>query len=1025
MALFVAGLGCAYAQDIQHLYDETGRLVGTVAPSGDSAYYTYDPAGNITATRRITAGAIDLAEFTPNSGVVGTTVTLWGSGFSTTASANSVRFNGTTATVVSATANKLVVTVPAGATTGPIAITSPSGTVTSTSNFTVLANNGAPTLASFTPTMGPPGTVVTITGSRFDTTPGGTRVEFNGRPAAITSMTATTLSVVVPVGSAGRIRVATVEGSVNSAADFLILPSGFSAADVMVSRRATVGGAAQTLNILSNKAGVLLFDGAGFQYRSVNLTAFTASPTSVLFKVYAPSGGAPIMEGSVHNSLRTIHLPPLPQLGTYAVYFRSSSTVDLSAAVIADPALGKNGTALNSSFSFPGQTVRMTMNGAAGKDWVINFSDLAITGASSYFYYTVTRPDGAEIVANGYCNISGSGCSAEKLNLPVSGTYVIKITPNPLGTTGTFIAKSWESSRVTGALSLGTTKTYTSTVPGQVVQYTFNGTAGQQLGAAFSNFTTSVAGASLKFVVLKPDNTELTSATITAATTAPVPQVVDIPALPSAGVYTVQVYPNPLNNASLITTFSGEVLVTQDVLGTLATDGTSTNVSINQVGQTARLSFNGTAGKDWVLNIFDVSMSGSAPQVDYTITRPDNTTITGGSCSPAGFNCSMKVAALPVTGTYTVKFTPNPVGSVGNFLGRSWESSPVTGVLTVGTSSTVTSTVPGQAVQYTFSGTAGQQLGMALSNFTTSVSADNLYVTVTKPDKNTLISSIITAASTAPVPKVLDLPVLPTTGTYTVRVSPYPNVGSGVTTLTTFSGQVLLSEDVAAVVPANGTPTNVNIALPGQTARLSFTGTAGTDWVVNFSGLVLTGTSPYINYVIKKPDGGTLVGNNCAASSANGCQQAAYPLPVTGTYTIVVTPYPAGSTGTFTVKSWASSRVTGALTLGTPSTMTSTVPGQAVQYTFTGTASQLLRLTLSNFTTSVSDATLSVLVLKPDATTLASVNITAANTTPTAKVLDVPVLPVTGTYTVRIYPNPSYNTSLTTTFSGQALLGVR
>jgi hypothetical protein len=77
--------------------------------------------------------------FSPQQGyVVLTSVTIRGQGFSPTASANAVQFNGTPATVTSATATTLVVTVPSGATTGPISVTVGGATASSDTNFTVL-----------------------------------------------------------------------------------------------------------------------------------------------------------------------------------------------------------------------------------------------------------------------------------------------------------------------------------------------------------------------------------------------------------------------------------------------------------------------------------------------------------------------------------------------------------------------------------------------------------------------------------------------------------------------------------------------------------------------------------------------------------------------------------------------------------------------------------------------------------------------------------------------------------------------
>lgn len=157
--------------DVQYIYDEAGRLTGAIDPSGNAAQYNYDAAGNITGITRTTSATVSIIEFTPNSGPVGAIVTIWGTGFSATPAQNTVRFNGTAATVSSAAVNKLVVTVPSGATTGTISVTSPNGSATSTQSFTVTtASTAAPTITGFTPTIGLVGAAVTVNGTNFQST---------------------------------------------------------------------------------------------------------------------------------------------------------------------------------------------------------------------------------------------------------------------------------------------------------------------------------------------------------------------------------------------------------------------------------------------------------------------------------------------------------------------------------------------------------------------------------------------------------------------------------------------------------------------------------------------------------------------------------------------------------------------------------------------------------------------------------------------------------------------------------------
>ena len=90
-----------------------------------------------TATATLTiAASLAITSVTPSSGPVGSQVTLSGSGFDPVAANDRVVFTGATsvgvvATVVSASATQLQVTVPAGAQSGPITLTTPAGSATS------------------------------------------------------------------------------------------------------------------------------------------------------------------------------------------------------------------------------------------------------------------------------------------------------------------------------------------------------------------------------------------------------------------------------------------------------------------------------------------------------------------------------------------------------------------------------------------------------------------------------------------------------------------------------------------------------------------------------------------------------------------------------------------------------------------------------------------------------------------------------------------------------------------------------
>ncbi len=119
----------------RYVYDDNGRLHAVISPSGETAVYEYDAAGNLTAVRRLPADALMLFNFSPREGYFGTVVTFTGTGFG--AGVTSVSFNGTPASVVEFTNSSVVAEVPQGATTGPVTITTPRGSVTTASPFNV------------------------------------------------------------------------------------------------------------------------------------------------------------------------------------------------------------------------------------------------------------------------------------------------------------------------------------------------------------------------------------------------------------------------------------------------------------------------------------------------------------------------------------------------------------------------------------------------------------------------------------------------------------------------------------------------------------------------------------------------------------------------------------------------------------------------------------------------------------------------------------------------------------------------
>jgi len=142
--LLVPGTLTAQPPSVYYVYDELNRLVAVVDQQGDAATYTYDAVGNILRIDRFDAtglaGGVAISLFAPSAGAVGATVQVFGKGFGPTITQNSLLFNGRPSTITAAAPNRLVATVPAGATTGRISLTAPSGSATSSRLFRVLGD---------------------------------------------------------------------------------------------------------------------------------------------------------------------------------------------------------------------------------------------------------------------------------------------------------------------------------------------------------------------------------------------------------------------------------------------------------------------------------------------------------------------------------------------------------------------------------------------------------------------------------------------------------------------------------------------------------------------------------------------------------------------------------------------------------------------------------------------------------------------------------------------------------------------
>ncbi|NOT56638.1 MAG: hypothetical protein HOP18_18730 [Deltaproteobacteria bacterium] len=654
-AIFVSE---AYADDVQYVYDDLGRLSAVInATTNEAAIYQYDAVGNLLGIVRQPASTLAILNFTPKSGAVGTSVTIVGLGFSPTATQNSVTFNGTPTIVLSATATQLVVTVPTGATTGTIAVTTPSGSATSSSSFTVTSGSSttvAPTITSFTPTVGVPGTAVTISGSNFATPAGENRILFYTAQAVTNTATPTSLTTSVPTAAtSGPIAVTTPAGQGVSTADFFVPPAPYTASAVAVATRLTFGQSQSVTLSTANTIALLLINGTAGHRIGVNLTNVTLSSSTV--SITNPYGQV-VASATVTTAGAFVESPLLLLSGTYTISVipNGSATggmtvtphdiVDLTGPIV-------SGSTMTMNLTNPGQQSRLTFTATAGQRASVQVSNSTFSNcANERFFFR--EPDstpwievGVFLGAPDYMTIGGTLCPnifMDAKGFQQTGTYQLVIDPTAT-TTGQITLTLYVFDDVTVPVPFGTATTATTTIPGQNAQLTFPGTTGQRILVYINN--AAVAGG---YSITNPDGTTLVGSSMSTGA------YLDTRVLPQTGTYTVLM--NPTGSAMGSATFT-VYDVPADVTGAIP-PGIATTVTVPTPGQAARLTFSGTAGQKASLLINNTTISAGA----VVINKPDGAWLASIAIT-AGF---LDAVTLPVTGTYTVVIDPTGI-ALGSF----------------------------------------------------------------------------------------------------------------------------------------------------------------------------------------------------------------------------------------------------------------------------------------------------------------------------------------------------------------------
>ena len=177
------------------------------------------------------------------------------------------------------------------------------------------------------------------------------------------------------------------------------------------------------------------------------------------------------------------------------------------------------------------------------------------------------------------------------------------------------------------------------------------------------------------------------------------------------------------------------------------------------------------------------------------------------------------VAALTAGAVYTIKIDPQSVNTGSMTVTLYTVPADATGtILTNGSATAVSNSVPGQNIVYSFTGALNQKVSLDMSSVSIGSSpGGGTLVTILKPDGTQL--GVPYALGTDG--KFVDPVTLPVAGTYKIKLDPIgANTGSATLKLYT------VPADISTTVTKNGATVTPTTTVPGQNATVTFTGVA-------------------------------------------------------------------------------------------------------------------------------------------------------------------------------------------------------
>lgn len=343
----------------------------------------------------VEAKAPGISSIEPDSGTVGTEVTIMGMNFSAVASENSITFNGTTASVKSASKTELVTEVPQGATDGPVKVTVKQKSTTGPDFDVIMTGTMQVKIATSGPDQDADGYTVSVDGSQG------------------TSVDATDTLYVPKLGKgAHSVQLA------GMASNCSLTGSNPRNLDIAAGDTTSTTFEISCSEVLNNK--IVFASNRDGDYELFTMNADGSSPQQLTF-----------------NSGVSDYLPDISYDGGRIAYVKGSQIHVMAADGSNDRTLTTSSDSVNylPSWSPDGSKIVFMSNRGAGTDYDVYVMNddgtnvVSITQNDSYDQYPSWSPGGDKII---FTSVRNGDTDLEIYWMNTDGTGVVQLTDNAL-----------------------------------------------------------------------------------------------------------------------------------------------------------------------------------------------------------------------------------------------------------------------------------------------------------------------------------------------------------------------------------------------------------------------------------------------------------------------------------------------------------------------------------------------------------------------------------------------------------------